>query len=51
MLELDGEGLYERMETLAAESQPHWFHKDFCERLDPILLVGMRQGEIGERNW
>lgn len=47
--ELDAEGLRERMETLAAESQPEWFQKNFWEHLDPILLVGMRQGKAGER--
>jgi hypothetical protein len=47
--EFDAEGLRERMETLAAESQPEWFQKNFWQRLDPILLAGMRQGKAGER--
>jgi hypothetical protein len=47
--EFDGEGLRQRMETLAAETQPEWFQKNFWEGLDPILLAGMRQGKAGER--
>jgi hypothetical protein len=47
--ELDSEALSERVEKLAAESQPQWFQKNFWERLDPILLSGMRQGKMGER--
>jgi hypothetical protein len=45
----DAEPLLERMEELASESQPSWFQKNFCERLDPILLAGIKQGKIGER--
>ena len=47
--ELDGEDLLQRMKTLAAESQPAWFQKKFWKRLDPILLTGIRQGNVGER--
>jgi hypothetical protein len=47
--EFDGEGLHARMQTLAAESQPQWFRKDFWERVDPILLAGIRLGRTSER--
>lgn len=47
--ELDGEALRERMEKLASDSQPEWFQKSFWDRLDPILLAGMKQGKIEER--
>src|SRR5262249_44290528 len=46
---LDGEDLLQRMKTLATESQPDWFQKNFWERLDPILLPGIMQGNVGER--
>ena len=47
--EFDAEELRARMETLAAESQPEWFQKNFWEHLDTILLAGMRQGKAEER--
>ena len=47
--ELDSEGLSERMEMLAWESQPAWFRKTFWQDSDPILIAGMKQGKIGER--
>ncbi len=47
--ELGAEGLVGRMEAFAAEGQPEWFQRNFWQRLDPILLAGMRLGRIGER--
>jgi hypothetical protein len=47
--ELEGEALRKRMEKLASDSQPEWFQKSFWESLDPILLAGLKQGKIEER--
>jgi hypothetical protein len=47
--ELETEALLERMEKLAAETQPVWFQKSFWRRLDPILLPAIKLGTIGER--
>jgi hypothetical protein len=47
--DLGCEALLRRMEELASESQPSWFQKNFWDRLDPILLAGIKQGKTGER--